>query len=98
MVKVCVSFKNSLFVWVYLKEVCFFRGCFYLVFILQNFGSLAPLIFFKQLFLSKSIFSLRPILDRAEARRAEIISARLGSTWHASVLDAENTAVLKQLY
>ena len=56
MVKVCVSFKNSLFVWVYLKEVCFFRGCFYLVFILQNFGSLAPLIFFKQLFFIKIYF------------------------------------------
>ena len=35
---------------------------------------------------------------RAEARRAEIISARLGSAWHASVLDEENIAVLKQLY
>ena len=31
---------------------------------------------------------------RAEARRAEIISARLGSAWHASVLDEENIAVL----
>ena len=35
---------------------------------------------------------------RAEARRAEIISARLGSAWYASVLDEENVAVLKQLY
>ena len=35
---------------------------------------------------------------RAEARRAEIISARLGSAWHASVLDEENITVLKQLY
>ena len=34
----------------------------------------------------------------AEARRAEIISARLGSAWHASVLDEESIAVLKQLY
>ena len=34
----------------------------------------------------------------AEARRAEIISARLGSTWQASVLDEENIAALKQLY
>ena len=42
--------------WVYLKEVCFLRGCFYLVFILQNFGSLAPLIFFKQLFFIKIYF------------------------------------------
>ena len=58
MVKVCVSFKNSLFVWVYLKEICFFRGCFHLVFILQNFGSLAPLIFFKQLFFYQNLFSL----------------------------------------
>ena len=30
--------------------------------------------------------------------RAEIISARLGSAWHASVLDEESIAVLKQLY
>ena len=35
---------------------------------------------------------------RAEARCAEIISAPLGSAWHASVLDEENIAVLKQLY
>ena len=35
---------------------------------------------------------------RAEARRAEIISAQLGSAWHASVLDEENIAVLKQFY
>ena len=35
---------------------------------------------------------------RAEARRTEIISARLGSAWHASVLDEENIAVLKKLY
>ena len=35
---------------------------------------------------------------RAEARRAEIISARPGSAWHASVLDEENIAVLKELY
>ena len=35
---------------------------------------------------------------RAESRRAENISARLGSAWHASVLDEENIAVLKQLY
>ena len=35
---------------------------------------------------------------RAEARRAEIILARLGSAWYASVLDEENVAVLKQLY
>ena len=34
----------------------------------------------------------------AEARRAEIISARLGLAWHASVLDEENIAMLKQLY
>ena len=34
----------------------------------------------------------------AEARRAENISARLGSACHASVLDEENIAVLKQLY
>ena len=58
MVKVCLNFKNSLFAWVYLKEACFSRGYFYLVFILQNLGSLAPLIFFKQLYLSKSIFSI----------------------------------------
>ena len=35
---------------------------------------------------------------RVEARRAEIISVRLGSAWHASVLDEERMAVLKQLY
>ena len=57
MVKVCVSFKNSLFVWVYLKEICFFRGCFHLVFILQNFGSLAPLIFLNSFFY-QNLFSL----------------------------------------
>ena len=34
----------------------------------------------------------------AEVRHAEIISARLGSTWQASVLDKENIAVLKQFY
>ena len=34
----------------------------------------------------------------AETRCAENISARLGSAWHASVLDEENIAVLKQLY
>ena len=34
----------------------------------------------------------------AEARRAEVISARLGSAWHASVLVEENIAMLKQLY
>ena len=35
---------------------------------------------------------------RAEARRAEVISASLGPPWHASVLGEENIAVLKQLY
>ena len=35
---------------------------------------------------------------RAEASRPEIILARLGSAWQASVLDEENIAVLKQLY
>ena len=35
---------------------------------------------------------------RAEASCAEIISARLGSAWHASVLDEENIVVLKQFY
>ena len=35
---------------------------------------------------------------RAEVRHAEIISAWLGATWHASVLDEESIAVLKQLY
>ena len=39
MVKSCVNFRNSLF-------VCFFECCFYLVFTLQKFGSLAPLIYF----------------------------------------------------
>ena len=34
----------------------------------------------------------------SEAKRAEIISARLGSAWCASVLDEENIAVLKQIY
>ena len=51
MVKPCVNFRNSLFVWVYLKGVFFWRGdCFYFVFVLINFGSLAPLIFLKKLF------------------------------------------------
>ena len=35
---------------------------------------------------------------RAEIKRAENIAARLGSSWHASVLGEENIAVLKQLY
>ena len=35
---------------------------------------------------------------RAETRRAENISARLGLAWHASDLDKENMVVLKQLY
>ena len=35
---------------------------------------------------------------RAEVRHAEIFSARLGSAWHASALDKENIAALKQLY
>ena len=35
---------------------------------------------------------------RAEARCAEIISARLVSAWNTSLLDEENIAVLKQLY
>ena len=35
---------------------------------------------------------------RAETRRAEIILGRLGSVWHASVLEEESIAVLKQLY
>ena len=43
--------------------------------------------------------ALRPILDPpAEAARAEIISRRLVSARHASVLDEENIAVLKQIY
>ena len=33
---------------------------------------------------------------RAETRRAEDISVRLRSAWHACVLDEENIAVLKQ--
>ena len=32
---------------------------------------------------------------RAEARHTEIILVRVGSAWHASVLDEENIAVLK---
>ena len=35
---------------------------------------------------------------RAKARRAEILSARLGSDWHAFVLGEENIAALKQFY
>ena len=35
---------------------------------------------------------------RAETRRVENILARLSLAWHASVLDKENIAVLKQLY
>ena len=34
---------------------------------------------------------------RAESRRAENISARLGLAWHGSVFDEESIAVLKQL-
>ena len=45
--------------------------------------------------LSASKVYFRP---RAETRRAENISARLGSAWHASVLDKENIAVLKPIY
>ena len=33
----------------------------------------------------------------AETRRAGNISTRLGSAWHAYVLDKENIAMLKQL-
>ena len=35
---------------------------------------------------------------RAEGRRPHIISARLGSSWYASVLEEENIGMLKQLY
>ena len=35
---------------------------------------------------------------RAEVRRAEVISARLGSAWHASLLGEESIAALKQIY
>ena len=35
---------------------------------------------------------------RAEIRRTENISVRLGSTWYATLLDEESIAVLKQLY
>ena len=35
---------------------------------------------------------------RAETRRAENISAQLGSTCHGSALEKENIAVLKQVY
>ena len=47
---------------------------------------------------SKEQFDKAYFRRRTEARRAEIISARLGSAWHASVLDEENIAVLKQFY
>ena len=35
---------------------------------------------------------------RAQTRHAENSSARLGSGWHATILDEENMALLKQLY
>ena len=45
------------------------------------------------------LFSPKAYFRRsAEARRAEIILARFCSAWHASVLDEESIAVLKQLY
>ena len=48
--------------------------------------------------LISKIYSKAYFRRRAKARRAEIISARLGSAWDASVLDEESIAVLKQLY
>ena len=47
----------------------------------------------KGLSASKVYFRRRP-----ETKRPENISARLGSAWHASVLDKENIAVLKPIY
>ena len=46
------------------------------------------------------IYELRKTYFRrsAETRCGENISAQLGLAWHASVLDEENIAVLKQLY
>ena len=49
-------------------------------------------------FLSKQLAAKAYFRRRTEERRDEIISARLGSAWHASVLDEENIAVLKQIY
>ena len=54
MVKSYINFRNCLCI---SERSLFLRGCFYFVFILQNFGSLAPLIFFKQLFFIKINFS-----------------------------------------
>ena len=53
MVRVCVTFKNSFFFWVYLKEVCFLG----VVFTLQNVGNLAPLIFLNSFFY-QNLFAL----------------------------------------
>ena len=47
---------------------------------------------------SKLLLTKAYFRRRAEKRRAENISARLGSAWYASVLDKENIAVVKQLH
>ena len=56
MVKVCINFKNILFVWVYLKEVCFV-GIVFTLFLFCNVLAALHLQYFLN-FLSKSIFSL----------------------------------------
>ena len=60
MVKSCVNFRNSLFIYVHLKEVCFLGGCFYLVFT-KNFGNYwYPCAFnkFKKKLFYQNLFSL----------------------------------------
>ena len=56
MVKVCINFKNILFVWVYLKEVCFV-GIVFTWFLFCNVLAALHLQYFLN-FSSKSIFSL----------------------------------------
>ena len=48
----------------------------------------------RQCYITREERWIRPILDAV----LKIISVRLGSAWHASVLDEENMAVLKQFY
>ena len=48
--------------------------------------------------IKKKLSRLAYFRRSAEIKRAENISARLGSAWHASILDKKNMAVLKQLY
>ena len=52
---------------------------------------------YRSMYKKLNTFSSAYFRRRAEIRRAENISPRLGSAWHATVLDEENIAVLKLL-